>query len=48
MYSFVIIDILSKIYPNSAGIDIGSEKVYVSVENQSVRNFRTFTASYKH
>ena len=41
-------DILSKIYPNSAGIDIGSEKVYVSVENQSVRNFRTFTASYKH
>lgn len=38
---------LSKIYPNSAGIDIGSEKVFVSVENQPVRNFRTFTASYK-
>jgi transposase len=27
-------DILNKIYPNSAGIDIGSEKVYVSVENE--------------
>lgn len=38
---------LSKIYPNSAGIDIGSEKVYVSVENQPVKNFRTFTASYR-
>lgn len=38
---------LSKIYPKSAGIDIGSEKVYVSVENDVVRNFRTFTASYR-
>lgn len=38
---------LSKIYPSSAGIDIGSEKVYVSVENDSVKNFRTFTASYR-
>jgi transposase len=38
---------LSKIYPNSAGIDIGSEKVFVSVENQTVRNFRTFTSSYR-
>lgn len=38
---------LSKIYPNSAGIDIGSEKVYVSVEGQAVKNFRTFTASYR-
>lgn len=38
---------LHKIYPNSAGIDIGSEKVFVSVENQPVRNYRTFTASYK-
>lgn len=37
----------SKIYPNSAGIDIGSEKVFVSVENQPVKNFRTFTASYR-
>jgi len=38
---------LSKIYPKSAGIDIGSEKVYVSVEDDLVRNFRTFTASYR-
>ena len=38
---------LSKIYPNSAGIDIGSEKVFVSVEDQQVRIFRTFTASYR-
>jgi transposase len=38
---------LSKIYPNSAGIDIGSEKVYVSIEDQPVKNFRTFTSSYR-
>lgn len=37
----------SKIYPNSAGIDIGSEKVFVGIENQPVKNFRTFTASYR-
>lgn len=37
----------SKIYPNSAGIDIGSEKVFVAIENQPVKNFRTFTASYR-
>ena len=38
---------LKKIYPRSAGIDIGSEKVYVGVENMPVKNFRTFTASYQ-
>lgn len=38
---------LSKIHANSAGIDIGSEKVYVAVENEPVKNFRTFTASYR-
>jgi transposase len=38
---------LHKIYPQSAGIDIGSEKVFVAIENQPVKNFRTFTASYK-
>jgi len=37
---------LSKIFPNSAGIDIGSEKVFVAVEESEVRSFRTFTASY--
>ena len=38
---------LSKIHQHAAGIDIGSDKVYVSVEGQPVRNFRTFTATYK-
>lgn len=38
---------LHKIYLHSAGIDIGSEKVYVAVEGQPVRNFKTFTSSYK-
>ncbi|MBN4052261.1 MAG: IS110 family transposase [Flavobacteriales bacterium] len=38
---------LSKIFPNSAGIDIGSNKVYVGIEDQPVKNFRTFTASYR-
>lgn len=38
---------LSKLYPNSCGIDIGSEKVYVSIEDQPVKNFATFTASYR-
>jgi len=38
---------LKKILENTAGIDIGSEKVFVAVEGKSVRNFRTFTSSYK-
>lgn len=38
---------LSKIFPNSAGIDIGSEKVFVAVEDSPVKSYRTFTASYK-
>lgn len=38
---------LSKIFPNSAGIDIGSEKVFVATEDQQVKNFRTFTSSYR-
>ncbi len=37
----------SKIYPNSAGIDIGSEKVFVGIEDKPVRSFRTFTSSYR-
>lgn len=37
---------LVKILPNSAGIDIGSEKVFVGVESQPVRSYRTFTSSY--
>lgn len=38
---------LEKIIKNTAGIDIGSEKVFVAIEGYPVRSFRTFTASYK-
>jgi transposase len=38
---------LEKIITNSAGIDIGSEKVFVAIEEKPVRSFRTFTSSYK-
>jgi transposase len=38
---------LEKIIKNCAGIDIGSEKVFVAVEQQAVKSFRTFTSSYK-
>jgi len=38
---------LKKILENTAGIDIGSEKVFVGLEGKPVRNFRTFTSSYK-
>ena len=38
---------MEKIIKNCAGIDIGSEKVFVAVENQPVKSFRTFTSSYK-
>lgn len=38
---------LKKILENTAGIDIGSEKVFVALEGKVVRNFRTFTSSYK-
>lgn len=40
-------DRLREIFPHSAGIDIGSEKVFVAIENYPVRNFRTFTSSYR-
>lgn len=36
----------TKIHPHSAGIDIGSEKVFVAIENEPVKQFRTFTDSY--
>ena len=38
---------LKKILEHTAGIDIGSEKVFVALEGKGVRNFRTFTSSYK-
>ncbi|WP_366184979.1 transposase [Flavobacterium ovatum] len=38
---------LEKIIKNCAGIDIGSEKVFVAIESEEVRSFRTFTRSYR-
>ena len=38
---------LNKIYQHCAGIDIGSQKVFVSIEQEPVRSFLTFTASYR-
>lgn len=38
---------LSKIYPNSAGIDIGSQKVFVALPGGDVKSFLTFTSSYR-
>ena len=37
---------LEKISPNSAGIDIGSEKVFVAIEDKEVKQFSTFTEAY--
>lgn len=33
--------------PNAAGIDIGSEKIFVSVDGTTVENFKTFTSDYR-
>lgn len=35
------------IRPNAAGIDIGSELLFVAVEGQEVRSFSTFTSDYQ-
>ena len=35
---------LEKINPNAAGIDIGSERIFIGIEDQEVRSFRTFTS----
>jgi len=32
---------------NAAGIDIGAEKIFVSVDGITVENFRTFTSDYQ-
>lgn len=37
---------LSKINPNCAGIDIGSESIFIGVENCDVASFGTFTDDY--
>lgn len=36
---------LRKIRPHAAGIDLGSEEIFVAVEEQPVRRFETFTAT---
>jgi len=37
---------LSKIIPNSAGIDIGATKIFIAVEDCEVKSFNTFTDDY--
>lgn len=37
---------ISKINPRSAGIDIGSEKIFIGIEDKPVRSFSTFTGDY--
>lgn len=37
---------ISKMYPNSAGIDIGTEYIFVGIEEKEVVSFPTFTHSY--
>lgn len=37
---------LRKINPKCAGIDIGSEKIFISIEHQEVRSFGTFTDEF--
>lgn len=38
---------LKKVIQHCAGIDIGSEKVFVAIEDLPVKSYRTFTASYR-
>jgi transposase len=38
---------MEKIHPNAAGIDIGSESVFVGLESQPVRKFFSFTSEFK-
>lgn len=37
---------LSKIRQNTAGIDIGSEQIFVALEDETVHNFGTFTCEF--
>ena len=39
---------LQMIHPNAAGIDIGSEKIFVAVEEEEVKSFDTFTNSFSN
>jgi hypothetical protein len=35
-----------QIHANAAGIDVGSEKIFVSVDGVAVKNFGTYTSDY--
>lgn len=37
---------LKKVFPQSAGIDIGSEKIFIGIESKEVKSFNTFTDGY--
>ena len=37
---------ISKINPKAAGIDIGSEKIFIGIEDKEVKSFGTFTNEY--
>jgi transposase len=37
---------LNKINPHSAGIDIGSSKIFIAIEDSEVKSFNTFTDDY--
>jgi transposase len=37
---------ISKIHPKAAGIDIGSEKIFIGIEDKEVKSFSTFTWDY--
>ena len=38
---------IRKIIEHAAGIDIGSQKVFVALEDKAVKSFETFTSSYQ-
>lgn len=38
---------IRKIIEHAAGIDIGSQKVFVAIEDKPVKSFETFTSSYE-
>lgn len=38
---------MQKIREKAAGIDIGAKKIFVALENEEVRSFETFTASFE-
>ena len=37
---------ITKINPHSAGIDIGSERIFIGIEGREVKSFPTFTEDY--